>query len=119
MTALTPEIPVETQKSFLEPANAHGHDVRVPMVESATAVERHERPAVTTIKEPGIITFQISRTIPETKVNFLSDVAHLIRDAAFQTGITGPVRPLYGNSNVLSPREKAEQDAALMGIPQF
>ena len=49
MTALTPEIPVETQKSFLEPASAHGHDVRVPMVESATAVERHERPAVTTI----------------------------------------------------------------------
>ena len=77
---------------------------------------RHDARAVSTIKEPTVITFQLSRVLPEKRAGFLSRMVRGLRNLALRMGVGSPGRVYYGDSQVLSLKEKTEIDAAKMGL---
>ena len=119
MATLTAEKPLVTANRSSVRSSTQLRDL--PATESVPAgpVEVYDSPIVSTAAGPAELTVPKVQVFPEQRRGFLSRMVHMIRDVAFQAGIGSPGRPLYRNSQALSPREKAEHDAALMGFPQF
>ena len=82
-------------------------------------MERYDAPKVSATKNAADITSQETQVLPEKRAGFLSRMVHRIRDTAFEVGLTNRGRAIYQDSQALSPREKTERDAGLMGFPQF
>ena len=92
MATLTTENPVETQKSFPEVSSA---PAQLPGAEPTTQVERRGSPAISTIKEPAVITFQRTQVLPETRAGFLSRMVRGLGDLAFRMGVGSPGIPYH------------------------
>ena len=116
MATLTTEKPVETLLVFPHGSSAPPHLLEE---EPTTQVERRDAPAVSTIKEPAVITFQKIQLLPETKAGFLSRMLRRLRDTAFEVGIANRGRPSYRDSQALSQKEKSELDAFTLGFFRF
>ena len=66
MATLTTEKPVETQEVFSDGSSA---PPQLLEAEPTTQVERRDAPAVSTIKEPAVITFQVLSSKEKSEID--------------------------------------------------
>ena len=78
--------------------------------------EHQGLPAVSTIREPAVITLRLGQVLPETKNGFLNRIVNGLRNLTLPMGIGSPSIGYYRKTQALPIREETQHKIDLMGL---